>query len=67
MIGPCVDSYSCGIVLVLLTCHWRRDAPMGPRMGDPLDDPPDSQEGEAEPQRTVFSGAISLTRLVKIL
>ncbi len=40
---------------------------MGPRMGNPLDDPQDSQESEAEPQRTVFSGAIPLTKLVKIL
>jgi hypothetical protein len=39
------------------TGHWRWDAPMGPRMSDPIDDPPDSPEGEAGPQRTVFGGA----------
>ena len=38
---------------------------MGPRMGDPLDDPPDSPEGEAGPQRTVFGGATPLTKPVK--
>ncbi len=38
---------------------------MGPRMGDPLDDPPDSPKGEAEPQLTVFGGATPLTNPVK--
>ncbi len=54
MIGPCVDSYSCCIIPVLPTGHWRRDALMRPKMGDPLDDPPDSPEGEARSQPTVF-------------
>ena len=67
MIGPCVDSFSCGIVPALPACHWRWDALMGPRMGDPLNDPPDSQEGEAGPQLTVFCGAIPLTNPVKTL
>ena len=65
MIGPCVDSFSCGIVLARPAGHWRWDVPMGPRMGDPLDDPPDSPEGEAGPQRTVFGGATPLTKPVK--
>ena len=65
VIGPCVDSFSCGIVPALPAGHWRWDAPMGPRMGDPLDDPPDSPEGEAGPQRTVFGGATPLTKPVK--
>jgi hypothetical protein len=38
---------------------------MGPRMGDPLDDPPDSPEGEAGPQLTVFCGATPLTNQVR--
>ena len=54
MIGPCVDSFSCGFVPAWPAGHWRWDALMGPRMGDPLDDPPDSPEGEAGPQRTVW-------------
>jgi len=65
VIGPCVDSFSCGIVLARPAGHWRWDVPMGPRMGDPLDDPPDSPEGEAGPQRTVFGGATPLTKPVK--
>ena len=68
VIGPCVDSYSCCIVPVRLTCHWRWDAPMGPKMGDLLllvDDPQDSPEGEAGPQRTVFGGATPLTNQAK--
>ena len=61
VIGPCVDSFSCCIVPALPAGHWRWDAPMGPRMGHPLDDPPDSPEGEAGPQQTVFGGATPLT------
>ncbi len=38
---------------------------MGPRMGDPLDDPPDSPEGEAELQRNVFGGVTSLSKPIK--
>ncbi len=38
---------------------------MGPKMGDPLDYLPDSPEGEAGPQRTVFGGATPLTIQVK--
>ncbi len=65
MIGPCVDSLSCGIVPARPAGHWCWDAVMGPKMGDPLDDPPASPEGEAEHQRTVFGGAIPLTKPVK--
>ena len=65
MIGPCVDSFSCGFVPAWPAGHWRWDALMGPRMGDPLDDPPDSPEGEAGPQRTVFGGATPLTNQVR--
>ncbi len=57
VIGPCVDSYSCCIVPGLPTCHWRWDAPMGLKMGDPVGDPQDSPESEARPQRTVFGDA----------
>ncbi len=38
---------------------------MGPRMSDPLDDPLDSPEGEAGPQRTVFGGDAPLTNQVR--
>jgi len=65
VIGPCVDSFSCGIVLARPAGHWRWDAPMGQRMGDPPYDPPDSPEGEAGPQQTVFGGATPLTKPVK--
>ncbi len=65
VIGPCVDSYSCGIAPVRPTGHWRRDALMGPKLGDPLDDPPDSLEGEAGSQLTVLGGATSLTNQVR--
>ena len=65
MICPCVNSFSCGIVPALPAGHWRRDAPMGPRMGDPLDDPLDSPEGGAGPQQTVFGGATPLTYKVR--
>ena len=64
MIGPCVDSFSCGIAPARPDGHWRWDALMGPRMSDPLDDPPDSPEGEAGPQWTVFGGAAPLTNQV---
>ncbi len=62
---PCIDSFSCGIVPALPAGHWRWDAQMGPSMGHPLDDPPDSPEGEAGPQRTVFGGATTLTHQVR--
>ncbi len=65
VIGPCVDSLSCCIVPARPACHWRWDALMGPRMGCPLDYPPDSPEGEAGPQQTVFCGATPLTKPVK--
>jgi hypothetical protein len=67
VISPCVDRYSCGIVPVLPTSHWRRDAWMGQKMGYPLDNSPDSQEGEAGPQQTVFGGATPLTKPDKTL
>ena len=38
---------------------------MGPKMGGQLDDPPDSQEGESQPQRTTFGGATPLTKPVQ--
>ena len=63
----CVYSFSCSIVPALPAGHWRWDAPMGPRMSDPLDDPQDSPEGEAGPQQTVFGGAIPLTKPLKTL
>ncbi len=62
MIGPCVDNYSCCIVPVLPTCHWRWDAVKGQKMGNPLEDPPDSQEGEAQSQLSVFGGDIRCGR-----
>ncbi len=66
VISPCgVDSFSCGIVPAWPAGYWRWDALMGPRMSDPLDDPPDSQEGAAGPQQTVFGGASPLTNQVK--
>ncbi len=34
---------------------------MGSRIGDPIEDPPDSLEVEAVPQLTVFGGATVLT------
>ncbi len=66
-IDPCVDSYSCCIVPVLPTCRWRWEALMGPKMHDPLDNPPNSPESEARLQLTVFGGAKPLTKQVKTL
>ncbi len=40
---------------------------MGPKVGDLLDDPPDSQVGEAGHQLTVLGGATPLTKPVKTL
>jgi hypothetical protein len=65
VIGTCVNSYSCCIGHVLLAGHWRWDSPIGPRMSNPLDDPLNSPEGEAGPQRTVFGGATPFTKPVK--
>ncbi len=54
--------YICGIVLVRPTGHLRWDSSMGPKMGDLLDNPQASPEGEAGHQLTVFGGATSLTK-----
>jgi hypothetical protein len=65
VIGPCVDRYSCDIVPVRPAGHWRMDAPMGPKIGDLLDNPPDSPDGEAGHQWTVFGGATPIINQVK--
>ena len=64
--GPCIDNYYCRIIPVWPTCHSRWNARMGPKMGGQLDDPPDSQEGESRPQRTVFGGDTHVTNQVKM-
>ncbi len=51
--------------MVWRTCHSRWNARMGPKMGCQIDNPPDSQGGESQPQRTTFGGATPLIKPVK--
>ena len=65
VVGPCVDSHYCCIIPVWCTFHSRWNTRMGPKMGCQLDDPPDSQGGESQPQRSTFGGVTTLTKPVE--